>query len=154
MSSVLSDATGVAIRPFEPADTEAVLAVWRDAFPHYSGADALPHRDPLRSIAMKCATQPELFFVALCGGRIVGTLMAGYDGHRGWLYSLGVTAGARRVGIGRALIAHAEAALAARGCVKVNLQVMADNDDACRFYEALGYRMEPRLSFGKPLPGA
>ncbi|WP_323121008.1 GNAT family acetyltransferase [Burkholderia alba] len=141
----------VAIRPFEPADTDAVLAVWREAFPHYSAADAQPHRDPRRSIELKLATQPELFFVATCGGRIAGTLMAGYDGHRGWLYSLGVGHGARRLGIGRALIAHAEAALAARGCLKVNLQVLPGNDDACRFYETLGYRFEERISFGKPL---
>ncbi len=154
MSPETSGGAALAIRAFEPADTEAVLAVWRDAFPHYSDADAPPHRDPLRAIAMKRAAQPELFFVALCDGRLAGTLMAGYDGHRGWLYSLGVAAGARRVGIGRALIAHAEAALVARGCVKVNLQVLAGNDDACRFYEALGYRAEPRISFGKPLPGA
>jgi ribosomal protein S18 acetylase RimI-like enzyme len=154
MSVETPDAAAVTIRPFEPADTDAVLAVWQEAFPHYAADDAPPHRDPRRSIAMKCATQPELFFVALCDGRVAGTLMAGYDGHRGWLYSLGVTNDARRLGVGRALIAHAEAALAARGCVKVNLQVLADNDDACRFYEALGYRVEPRISFGKPLPPA
>ncbi|CAB3760877.1 GNAT family acetyltransferase [Burkholderia puraquae] len=144
----------VAIRPFERADTDAVLAVWRDAFPQYEDADAPPHRDPLRSIELKLATQPELFFVATSGARVVGTLMAGFDGHRGWLYSFGVSNDARRLGIGRALIAHAERALAARGCLKINLQVLPGNDDACRFYAALGYRVEERISFGKTLPAA
>ncbi|KVV24996.1 acetyltransferase [Burkholderia ubonensis] len=147
-------ADDVAIRPFDPADTDAVLAVWRDAFPQYSETDAPPHRDPLRSIELKLATQPELFFVAVSGARVVGTLMAGFDGHRGWLYSFGVAHDARRLGVGRTLIAHAEAALAARGCLKVNLQVLPGNDDACRFYAALGYRIEERISFGKTLPAA
>ncbi|MDR0244497.1 MAG: GNAT family acetyltransferase [Burkholderia sp.] len=147
-------ADAVAIRPFERADTVAVLAVWRDAFPQYEDADAPPHRDPLRSIELKLATQPELFFVATSGARIVGTLMAGFDGHRGWLYSFGVANDARRLGVGRALIAHAETALAARGCLKINLQVLPGNDDACRFYAALGYRVEERISFGKTLPAA
>lgn len=147
-------ADAVVIRPFEHADTDAVLAVWRDAFPQYEDADAPPHRNPLRSIELKLATQPELFFVATSDARVVGTLMAGFDGHRGWLYSFGVSNDARRLGIGRALIAHAERALAARGCLKINLQVLPGNDDACRFYAALGYRVEERISFGKTLPAA
>ncbi|CAG9251136.1 Acetyltransferases [Burkholderia cepacia] len=147
-------ADAVAIRPFERADTDAVLAVWRDAFPQYDEAGAPPHRDPLRSIELKLATQPELFFVATSGARVVGTLMAGFDGHRGWLYSFGVSNDARRLGIGRALIAHAERALVARSCLKINLQVLPGNDDACRFYAALGYRVEERISFGKTLPAA
>ncbi|MFP3615716.1 GNAT family N-acetyltransferase, partial [Paraburkholderia sp. SIMBA_050] len=61
-ADVVADA--IAIRPFERADTDAVLAVWRDAFPQYDEAGAPPHRDPLRSIERKLATQPELFFVA------------------------------------------------------------------------------------------
>jgi len=140
------------IRPFERDDTEAVLAVWRDAFPQYDAEDAPPHRDPRRSIELKLATQPELFFVAIRDSRLVGTLMAGYDGHRGWLYSLSVVPDARRLGIGRALLAHAEAVLATHGCRKVNLQVLPGNNDACRFYEALGYYVEKRISFGKVLP--
>ncbi|MDI9648863.1 GNAT family acetyltransferase [Burkholderia cenocepacia] len=147
-------ADAVAIRPFERADTDAVLAVWRDAFPHYDERRVYTHRDPLRSIELKLATQPELFFVATSGARVVGTLMAGFDGHRGWLYSFGVANDARRLGVGRALIAHAESALAARGCLKINLQVLPGNDDACRFYAALGYRVEERISFGKTLPAA
>lgn len=143
-------AEGVAIRTFERGDTSAVLAVWRDAFPSYSDTST-PHRDPQRAIELKLATQPELFFVAIAGERVVGTVIAGYDGHRGWLYSLAVEPGARRLGVGRALLAHAEAALAARGCPKVNLQVLPGNDGACRFYEALGYRAEERISFGKRL---
>jgi ribosomal protein S18 acetylase RimI-like enzyme len=146
-------ADDVVVRPFDRADTEAVLALWRDAFPEY-GDPSAPHRDPLRAIEQKCATQPELFFVSTLQGRVVGTVMAGYDGHRGWLYSLGVDRHLRRAGVGRALVAHAEAALGALGCLKVNLQVLSDNADACRFYATLDYRVEELVSFGKRLYAA
>ncbi|KAF1025385.1 MAG: Acetyltransferase YpeA [Burkholderia plantarii] len=140
----------VTLRAFAPTDTEAVLSLWRDAFPGYSDTSA-PHRDPRRSIEMKLATQPELFFVAVRDGSLLGTAMAGYDGHRGWLYSFAVARDARRLGIGRALMAHAEAALVALGCRKINLQVLPENDEARRFYAALGYQLEPVVSFGKRL---
>ncbi|MFP3757795.1 GNAT family N-acetyltransferase, partial [Cupriavidus sp. SIMBA_020] len=68
--------------------------------------------------------------------------------------SFGVANDARRLGIGRALLDHAERALATLGCLKINLQVLPGNDDACRFYAALGYRVEERISFGKTLPAA
>ncbi|ATF86604.1 MULTISPECIES: GNAT family acetyltransferase [Burkholderiaceae] len=146
-----SDDEDLSIRIFERADTERVIALWIEAFPSYSERSA-PHRDPRFAIEMKLATQPELFFVALRGARLVGTVMAGYDGHRGWLYSFAVANDARRLGIGRAMMAHAEAELAALGCRKINLQVLQDNDEACRFYAALGYQVEPLVSFGKRLP--
>ena len=145
--------TPLAIRCFEAGDTDVVVALWQEAFPEYRDVTR-PQRNPHLSIANKMTTQPELFFVATCDARVVGTLMAGFDGHRGWLYSFGVSNDARRLGIGRALIAHAESALAARGCLKINLQVLPGNDDACRFYAALGYRVEERISFGKTLPAA
>ncbi|TDV25092.1 ribosomal protein S18 acetylase RimI-like enzyme [Paraburkholderia caballeronis] len=140
----------LAIRGFVAADTDAVIALWQHAFPEYR-EPGKPHRDPRLSIANKLATQPDLFFVATRDATIVGTVMAGYDGHRGWLYSLAVDPAARRLGIGTRLVAHAEAALVARGCPKVNLQVMPDKPDVMRFYDALGYRADPVVSLGKRL---
>lgn len=140
----------VSIRTFNAADTEAVLALWVYAFPEYRQPDK-PHRDPRLSIANKLATQPELFFVATRDEAVVGTIMAGYDGHRGWLYSLAVDAGVRRHRIGTRLVAHAESALVARGCPKVNLQVLPGKHEVLGFYEALGYRADPVLSLGKRL---
>ena len=140
-----------AIRRFDAStDTDAVLALWQHAFPEY-GDPSRPHRDPRVSIANKLAMQPELFFVALLDGRVVGTVMAGYDGHRGWLYSLAVVPEARGLGFGRALVAHAECALAALGCLKVNLQVLSDKSDIQGFYEAIGYRPDAVVSLGKRL---
>ncbi|MBN3755381.1 GNAT family acetyltransferase [Paraburkholderia sp. Tr-20389] len=144
------DFSSVSIRVFDAADTDAVIALWLEAFPEYGDASR-PQRNPRLSIANKLATQPELFFVAVREGRIVGTVMAGYDGHRGWMYSLAVDLACRRHGIGTRLVKHAEAALAARGCPKVNLQVLSAKVDVRGFYEALGYRVDEVVSLGKRL---
>ena len=97
----------LSIRRFEASDTDAVVALWQEAFPEYRDVTR-PQRNPHLSIANKLATQPELFFVAVFGERIVGTVMGGYDGHRGWLYSLAVDESLRRHGIGKRLVAHVE----------------------------------------------
>jgi ribosomal protein S18 acetylase RimI-like enzyme len=142
----------VTLRVFSQADTEAVLALWLQAFPEYNDTTR-PHRNPRLSIANKLGTQPELFFVAVReeDGAVVGTAMAGYDGHRGWLYSLAVANEARRLGIGTRLVRHAESALAAMGCLKLNLQVLADKPEVIAFYDSLGYRADAVVSLGKRL---
>jgi ribosomal protein S18 acetylase RimI-like enzyme len=145
-----SNPTGISIRCFAERDTDQVIALWRDAFPEYRDPTR-PQRNPQLSIANKLTTQPELFFVALDGERVVGTVMAGYDGHRGWMYSLAVETAQRRRGIGTQLVRHAEAALAARGCPKVNLQVLTAKGDIRAFYERLGYKMDEVVSLGKRL---
>ena len=142
--------TSLSIRCFDAGDTDAVVALWQDAFPEYRDTTR-PHRNPHLSIANKMATQPELFFVAELEGRLVGTVLAGYDGHRGWMYSLAVDTTQRRHGIGTRLVAHAEAALAALGCPKVNLQVLSAKEEIRGFYEALGYRADAVVSLGKRL---
>ncbi|CCW19406.1 putative acetyltransferase [Sphingobium indicum BiD32] len=76
---------------------------------------------------------------AFAGPRLIGTAMCGWDGHRGWIYYLGVDADFRRWGIGRKLIGHCEEWLGRFGALKVQLMVRADNADAARFYEAIGY---------------
>jgi ribosomal protein S18 acetylase RimI-like enzyme len=130
------------------ADTEAVIALWRVVFPEYNDP-ARPQRDPRANIARKLAVQPELFWVAEQQSRIVGTAMAGYDGHRGWIYALGVDPTARRSGIGSLLLREAEDALRALDCPKINLQVMEASEVARRFYEAAGYAVDRVISYGK-----
>jgi ribosomal protein S18 acetylase RimI-like enzyme len=142
----------LSIRVFTEADTEAVIALWLQAFPEYNDPSR-PHRNPRLSIANKLGTQPELFFVATRDedGAVIGTAMAGYDGHRGWLYSVAVAPCARRFGLGTRLVRHAENALAAIGCLKLNLQVLPDKPEVLAFYDALGYRADPVVSLGKRL---
>ncbi len=138
------------IRPVTANDTDALVAFWRLVFPEY-GDQTRPHRDPRANVERKLAFGDGLFWLAELEGRIVGTVVAGYDGHRGWIYSLGVHPEVRRSGAGRALLAQAERALAALGCPKVNLQVFAGNVGAQAFWRSVGYAPDEVVSFGKHL---
>jgi ribosomal protein S18 acetylase RimI-like enzyme len=140
----------VIIRVFDEQDTQDVLALWAQAFPEYA-TPGKPQRDPRLSIRNKLAMQPEFFFVGLLEERLIGTVMVGYDGHRGWMYSLAVAEDERGNGYARALVEHAERALAAIGCPKLNLQVMANKPETRAFYAKLGYQMDEVVSFGKRL---
>ena len=83
---------------------------------------------------------------------MAGTILAGYDGHRGWLYSVAVSPSHRKQGLGTALVNQAERALAERGCMKINLQIISGNGEVAAFYESLGYALEQRISMGKRIP--
>ena len=135
------------IRTFRDADRDAVAALWRVVF-----AGERPHNEPDRIFAEKGDVQPELFFVAEIDGTAVGTCLAGYDGHRGWLYRVAVDPRIQRRGVGTALVRHAEAALIAMGCPKINLQVRAHNAAVVAFYRKLGWEPEELISLGKLLP--
>ena len=134
------------IRLFHETDESAVAALWKDVFGYPE-----PRNEPAAVIRQKLACQRELFFVAILDGAVVGTVMGGYDGHRGWIYSLAVRPEVRRRGIGAALMRHVERELARRGCPKVNLQVLASNAATVAFYKKVGYAVEERISMGKPL---
>ena len=125
-----------------------VVALWQEAF----GYDTA-HNLPTLAIDKKLAVNDGLFFVATDKKTVVGTILAGYDGHRGWLYSVAVHADYRRHGLGSSLVRHAEQALTALGCMKINLQITSGNDGVAGFYEALGYGVEPRISMGKKIVG-
>ncbi len=92
------------------------------------------------SIRQKLAVDRELFLVAEVAGRVVGTAIGGYDGHRGWIYSVAVAPEHRHRGIGSMLVRQVEAALVARGCLKLNLQVRTTNASVLAFYEKLGFQ--------------
>jgi ribosomal protein S18 acetylase RimI-like enzyme len=127
-----------------------VVSLWKVVFP-----DAPARNDPVHDIARKLKTQPELFLVAVDAERVVGTAMAGFDGHRGWLHLVAVLPERRRSGVGAALMHRAEELLAGMGCPKLNLQVRASSPEAVGFYEKLGYQVEERISMGKVLaPGS
>ncbi len=135
----------IRIRPFEPRDTDSVISLW-----HAAGLTR-PWNDPRKDIERKLQVQPELFLVAVDAGAVVGSVMAGYDGHRGWLYYLASDPARRGAGIGRALVGEAERRLEAMGCPKVQLMVRPDNEGARGFYDALGYEPFETWSTGKRL---
>ncbi|MDB5296665.1 MAG: Ribosomal protein acetylase RimI and related acetyltransferase [Phycisphaerales bacterium] len=133
------------IRPFRPADEAAVIDLWRRC-------DLVrPQNDPAKDIRRKMTAQPDLFLVAVVGEAVVGTVMAGYEGHRGWVNYLAAAPDHRRRGVGRALMAEAERRLRAAGCPKINLQVRATNTAVVDFYRALGFGVDDVLSLGKRL---
>ena len=133
------------IRPFAPVDEPAVVALWEKC------GLLRPQNDPRKDIARKLKVNPEWFLVAEEGGRIVGTVMAGYEGHRGWINYLAVEPARQRGGLGRRLVAEAERVLRAAGCPKINLQVRPENKAAVAFYERLGFTVEGSISLGKRL---
>jgi len=125
---------------------EQVVSLWKDTF----GYDS-PRNDPVFVIDQKIAMLDGLFFVAAHKEGVVGTAMAGYDGHRGWIYALAVHPGHRKKGIASLLLSHAEKRLASLGCVKINLQILKGNAGVQRFYRANGYALEDRISMGKQI---
>ncbi|MDW4573095.1 GNAT family acetyltransferase [Microbacterium sp. M3] len=133
------------IRPFDLADTEAVVSLWQAA------GLTRPWNNPYQDIRRKLSVQPELFLVAADGAAVVGTVMAGYDGHRGWLYYLASAPDRRGEGIARRLVAEAEERLMAMGCPKVQLMVRPENGVARGFYDALGYEPFDTWNTGKRL---
>ena len=135
------------IGPYRDREHRAqVIELWQQAF----GYDTA-HNLPSLAIDKKLAVNDGLFFVATDNKAVIGTILAGYDGHRGWLYSVAVHADYRRHGLGSSLVRYAEQALTALGCMKINLQITGGNDVVVGFYEALGYGVEPRISMGKKI---
>ena len=135
------------VRRYQPKDELEVIALWSEVF-----AETAPYNQPDRSLKAKLAVD-DAIFVAELDGQVIGTTLAGYDGHRGWLYSVAVSPKARRRGVGAALIRKALNYLRQRGCPKVNLQVRPDNEGVTAFYESLGFSLEPRICMGLRIEG-
>ena len=134
---------GPAIRACRDSDVGAIVALWEEA------GLTRPWNDPRADFARKRQVQPELFLASEDGGRIVGTVMAGYDGHRGWLYYLATAVDRRGEGIARSLVAEAERRLTALGCPKVQLMVRPDNSGVTALYEGFGYAEQEIRLLGK-----
>ena len=134
------------VRAYREADEQAVIAQWNLLL-----SDGAPHNDPATAIRKKLAVDRDLFLVAVAEEKVIGTVMGGYDGHRGWIYSVAVDPAHQRRGVGSALLHRVEEALIQRGCPKVNLQVRTSNAEVIAFYRQLGYAVEERVTMGKRL---
>lgn len=110
-----------------------------------------PWNDPGKDICRKLTCQPEGFLVGELGNQIVATVMAGYDGHRGWINYLAVDPDYQRQGLGSQMMAVAEVYLGRANCPKINLQVRSSNSAVLAFYRHLGYAVDDVVSFGKRL---
>jgi len=133
------------IRSFQEADRRAVIDLWGRC------RLLVPHNDPERDIQRKLRVNPEWFLVGEMNGEVVATCMAGYEGHRGWINYLAVRPDLQSQGLGRRIMAAAEALLKQAGCPKINLQIRETNAEVIRFYEGIGYHRDPVVSMGKRL---
>ena len=137
--------TAMMIRPFKQSDTQALISLWRDL------GLVTDSNDPLKDIDRKLKVNPELLLVAIKDARVIGSVMGGYEGHRGWVNYLAVATEFQRQGIATLLMQEVEAKLLLLGCPKINLQVRNSNDQVMAFYRALGYCDDKVVSFGKRL---
>lgn len=133
------------IRQFSSCDAAGVIELLEAVFPTEK-----PWNNPTAALVRKTNVD-NLVWVALDGAQVIGTVVAGYDGIRGWIYSLAVDAHHRNRGIGSRLVQTAEQALMELGCVKVNLQIREGNHQVAEFYSRCGFETEDRVSMGKAL---
>ena len=133
------------IRPFQLADTAAVLDLWQRC------GLTKPWNDPQLDIDRKMQVAPELFLVGEFDGKVIASAMGGYDGHRGWVNYLAVDPDLQSGGYGKQMMRHLEKKLIARGCPKINLQIRTSNTDVIKFYQAIGYKIDEVVSMGKRL---
>lgn len=124
-------------------DAAAVVALW------HACALTRPWNDPAADFTLAQGDAAATVLVARDGAALTGCVMAGFDGHRGWVYYLAVAPDARGRGLGRALMAAAQDWLAARGAPKLQLMVRGDNDAALGFHEALGLVRQDVVVFGR-----
>lgn len=136
-----------AFRDITDADVEAVVALWT--------ACGLTRtwNDPYKDVAFARAGADSTILVAEDGGRIIASVMAGHDGHRGMLYYVAVDPAQQGKGLGMAAVRAAEAWLGERGVWKVNLLVRSENDKVRGFYEALGYEVNPVMCMARRITG-
>lgn len=136
---------GVTFRPALPDDREAVVALWEEA------GLTRPWNDPRADFDLALATTGSAVLLAEQDGALAGSVMVGFDGHRGWVYYLASAPSQRRQGIGRALMQAAEKWLSGAGSPKIQLMVRGDNAAARGFYGALGYELQDVVTLGKRL---
>jgi ribosomal protein S18 acetylase RimI-like enzyme len=130
---------------YGPEHQDAVVDLWRKC------NLVVLQNDPVEDIHRKLAFQPELFFVGLMGEKVIGSIMVGYEGHRGWLNYVAVLPEHQRHGYGRRLVEKAVGELKKLGCLKVNLQVRTSNVSVIEFYKHLGFKEDDVVSLGKRL---
>ena len=133
------------LRPYLDSDHDDIIALWADC------GLVVPQNNPSKDITRKLKTGRDLFLVGESEVGIVGSVMGGYDGHRGWINYLAVSPSAQGLGYGRVLMESIEALLREKGCPKINLQVRNTNTKVIEFYKAIGFLDDNVVSLGKRL---
>lgn len=133
------------IRPYRPKNRDSLIALWLHS------ELTRPWNDPGRDIDRKLEVDPENLLVLDAEGEILGSVMVGYEGHRGWVNYLAVHPSHQRQGWARQLMDQAETRLRELGCPKINLQVRSSNTSALEFYSRIGFVVDDVVSLGKRL---
>ncbi|WP_083232621.1 GNAT family acetyltransferase [Endozoicomonas atrinae] len=133
------------IRTFKLEDTETVISLWQQC------GLTTAQNNPEKDIERKIANDDGLFLVGEIDNKVIGSVMGGYEGHRGWVNYLAINPQWQKYGFGKALMEHLENKLSRLGCPKINLQVRSTNQQVLRFYRSLGYKTDHVISLGKRL---
>lgn len=133
------------IRPFKEGDEEALVSLWNMC------KLTVPWNNPYKDIARKLKVQAELFLVGYLEDKLIASVMAGYDGHRGWINYFAVHPDFQARGYGKQLMDNVENGLRELGCPKINLQIREGNDKVLSYYQKLGFVEEKRINMGKRL---
>ncbi len=133
------------IRQYSPRDEKAVINLWQVC------NLIKPWNNPQKDIARKLIDSPELFLVGIMNEKLIASVMAGYDGHRGWIYYLAVDPDFQNQGIGRQIMVAAEERLLKIGCPKIDLMVRKNSLEVIRFYEKIGYGHDDVVTMSRRL---
>jgi ribosomal protein S18 acetylase RimI-like enzyme len=128
-------------------DFEEVRVLWESA----GSGVRLSASDSRDELLKKLQRDPDLFLVGEEAGRIIGCVLGGFDGRRGFVYHLAVAEGQRRQGFGRRLMGELERRLKAKGCLKYYLLVTTENPSAVHFYQEIGCEIMDMHILGKVL---
>jgi ribosomal protein S18 acetylase RimI-like enzyme len=135
----------ITIKTYLPEYENAVIELWRKC------GLLRPWNNAKKDIERKLKVNPELFLVGFIDGNIVAAVMGGYEGHRGGINYLAVDPAYQGQGFGKRIMEAIEKKIIEMGCPKINIQIRADNQDAVKFYESLGYKFDKVVSLGKRL---
>lgn len=133
------------IRQFTIDDKDTVIQLWGNC------GLIVPWNDPEKDIRRKLEVGTDLFLIGECDGKIVASVMGGYEGHRGWINYLAISPQYRHRGLAKNMIAELEGRLEVLGCPKINLLVRNTNSEVIEFYRSLGYTVDQSVSLGKRL---
>ena len=121
------------IRPFQEGDEVALVSLWNMC------KLTVPWNNPYKDIVRKLQVQAELFLVGYLEDKLIASVMAGYDGHRGYINYFAINPDFQARGYGKLLMNNVENRLRELGCPKINLQIRAGNDKVFSYYQKLGF---------------
>lgn len=138
------------IRAYAPEDREGLVGLWQQC------GLTRPWNNPYRDIERKRAQRPEWLRIAEVQRsaqrwELIGSVMIGYEGHRGWVNYLAVHPRWQGRGLGRALMEQAQSLLLDEGCPKLSVLVRAENPAVRAFYDRLGFGLDQASAMGKRL---